>query len=541
MPRSPDEPLTTRPEIQRRPGAPEPAPPAPAPPTDPSAVSPPPPTVFPDDFIPLPDRWRLIENLGVNERLYDPYSQNTLKGDRPIFEDYFVVLSAISDTVIEPRSTPVPVGIQTGQPGSLDVFGDTEQLLFSQTLLTSISLIKGDTAYRPPDLELRFTPAFNFNRTEAEESRFPVRRLRARAETRNETFVGLQEAFLDYHIRNVSERFDFDSIRVGIQPFTTDFRGFLFQDNQLGVRLFGTRDNNLWQYNLAWFRRLDKDVNSGLNDLGEDPRNDDVFVANLYRQDFPILGLTSQATVVHNRSRDDAQVNSNGFPARPAEVGFTELREYDVTYLGLNFDGRIGPLNLTASGYYALGQDENSLLTGENADIRAFFLAAEPSIDFDWVRLRLSGSLRERRRRPLRRRRGGLRRDLREPPLRGGRYQLLDPAAGPLHRRRLRRPQHPQRGPAVAALVEGAGPVELRQSGTDPARRRRRLRHPARAAVVVQRQLPALQQDRRARGAAPATRHQQRDRLGPVGRGDLAAVPEPERGPAAVRRRADPR
>ena len=383
-----EEPATTRPEIQRRPGAPEPAP-QPAPPIDPSAPSPPPPDAFPGDFVPLPDRWRLVEDLGVNERWYDPYGQNTLKGDRPVFKDYFVVLSAISDTVLEPRSTPVPVGIQTGEPGSLDVFGDTEQLLVSETLLTSFSLIKGDTAYRPPDIELRLTPAFNFNRTEAEESRFLFANP-GRGKTRNELDFGLQEAFLDYHIRNVSERFDFDSIRAGIQPFTTDFRGFLFQDNQLGVRLFGTRDNNLWQYNLAWFRRLDKDVNSGLNDVGEDLREDDVFVANLYRQDFPILGLTSQATIVHNRSRDDAQIDENDFPARPAEIGFTELREYDVTYFGLNFDGRIGRLNLTASGYYATGDNEDSLLTGGEADIRAYFLAAEPSIDFDWIRLRLS-------------------------------------------------------------------------------------------------------------------------------------------------------
>ena len=87
----------------------------PAPPTDPSARLAAAADAFPDDFVPLPDRWRLIENLGVNERWYDPYNQNTLKGDRPIFgEDWFVMLSAISDTVIEPRSTPMPVGIQTG-------------------------------------------------------------------------------------------------------------------------------------------------------------------------------------------------------------------------------------------------------------------------------------------------------------------------------------------------------------------------------------------------------------------------------------------
>ena len=52
-------------------------------------------------------------------------------------------------------------------------------------------------------------------------------------------------------LRTVNEKFDFDSMRVGIQPFSTDFRGFLFQDNQLGVRLFGTRDNNIYQYNMA--------------------------------------------------------------------------------------------------------------------------------------------------------------------------------------------------------------------------------------------------------------------------------------------------
>jgi len=377
-------------QLQRRPGAPEPAPPR-APPRDPTAVSPPPPTAFPGDFLALPDRWRIMEALGVNERLYDPYNQNTLKGDRPIFgEDWFVVLSATSDTVIEPRSTPVPVGIQSGEPGSLDVFGDTEQFLFSETLLTGFSLIKGDTVFRPQDIELRVTPAFNYNYTDAKEDRFLFADA-GEGTSRSDGHVGLQEAFLDYHLRNVSERFDFDSIRVGIQPFTTDFRGFLFNDNQLGVRLFGTRGNNMWQYNLAWFRRLDKDINSGLNDLSEPLRDDDVFVANLYRQDFPILGLTSQATVVHNRSRDDAQVDANGFPARPAEIGFTALRDYDVTYPGLNFDGRIGWLNLTASGYYAIGKNESSLFTGEEADIGAFFLAAEPSIDFDWIRLRLSG------------------------------------------------------------------------------------------------------------------------------------------------------
>ena len=43
------------------------------------------------------------------------------------------------------------------------------------------------------------------------------------------------------------------------------------------------------------FRRLEKDTNSGLNDLNTKPRRDYLAVANAYRQDWPWLGFTSQA------------------------------------------------------------------------------------------------------------------------------------------------------------------------------------------------------------------------------------------------------
>ena len=74
-------------------------------------------------------------------------------------------------------------------------------------------------------------------------------------------------------LRTLDERFDFDEVRVGIQPFSSDFRGFLFQDSQPGVRFFGNRDNNRWQYNIAYFRPLEKDLNSGLNDVTKAPRH----------------------------------------------------------------------------------------------------------------------------------------------------------------------------------------------------------------------------------------------------------------------------
>jgi hypothetical protein len=364
---------------------------------NPGAVWAPPPEAFPTDQIPVPDRWRLIDELEGTPiaNWYDPYNQNALKADRPIegYQDWFFNLSAISDTVVEPRAFPLPTGIQTTQrSGSYGIFGQTDSLALNQTFIASASLINGNTAFRPPDLEFRLTLAFNMNYAQTPErtilsinpSNYP---------NRFDNFLGVQEAFVDYHIRNVSERYDFDSVRVGIQPFSSDFRGFLFQDDQLGVRLFGDRDDNRYQYNLAFFDRLEKDTNSGLNSVEQSPRKDYVAVANLYRQDLPLPGFTSQVTVVYNANREGNELifDKNGFPVVPALIGDDRARDYDVVYLGYNGDGHIDEINLTTSAYYAFGRDRNNIFTNRPASISSYFFAAEPSYDWNWIRFRLSG------------------------------------------------------------------------------------------------------------------------------------------------------
>lgn len=390
---------------RRRPGVPQRDLPDPVTQENVGAVRAPQPQAFPGDEFPVPDRWRIVESIGVNENLLDPYNQNTLKGDRPIplgdlpdwlpinGDDWFFIVNAVSDTVIEPRSFPTPVGVQTTtEPDSLDVFGQADSLVLAQTFITGVALLKGSTAYRPPDVEYRVTLATQFNYVDVNERRVLFVQP-SRPSHRFDWFTGVQELFIDYHFRNTSRRYDFDSIRVGVQPFNADFRGFLFQDNQLGVRFFGTRDNNRLQYNLAAFMRLEKDTNSGLNDLFATPRSDFVFHANLFRQDLPLPGLTSQFSVTYNmnRERTDVEIDDNGFPVRPALLGTLRGRNYDVVYLGYNADGRIGRINVTGSAYLALGEDRNSFFTDEPADIFAYFGAAEFSYDVDWMRFRLSG------------------------------------------------------------------------------------------------------------------------------------------------------
>ena len=94
-------------------------------PRPPGALTPPPAANFPRDHLPVPDRWRLVETLGLTKSDWrDPYNQNTYKGDRPINrakvpwlpikgDDWFFVANLISDSVYEPRTFPIPVGVQS--------------------------------------------------------------------------------------------------------------------------------------------------------------------------------------------------------------------------------------------------------------------------------------------------------------------------------------------------------------------------------------------------------------------------------------------
>ena len=350
----------------------------------------------------VPDRWRIMESLGQKDAWWDPYNNNTIKGDKPFAgfsgwgPDWFLNLGVVSDSLFESRRIPIPLGAQsTRSSGANGVFSGTNQTALVETVILSASIIKGNTTFKPPDYEFKFTGAFNLNHARVGE----VRALNIdpqRGGTRTDMHFGVQEAFADVHLRNVSDRYDFESLRVGIQPFISDFRGFVFNDTAFAVRLFGNRDDNRWQYNLAWLHRLEKDTNSGLNDIFRAGRADDVFAANLFRQDWPVLGHTTQATVLVNRNREGNQrpyYDRNGFLVRPAVVGDVRPHNYDVVYFGVNGDGHFERWNLTSSAYLALGRATGDPIAQRKQRITAAFAAAELSRDFDWLRVRATALL----------------------------------------------------------------------------------------------------------------------------------------------------
>ncbi|MCO6430002.1 MAG: hypothetical protein J5J00_04015 [Deltaproteobacteria bacterium] len=344
------------------------------------------------DFVAVPDRWRQL----YAGKWYDPYNQNVLKADIPIFGDqahpWFFELAIISDLSTETRRIPVPVGgPSTQNPEATDIFGNGRQFVLAENLITSFSLIQGNTAFKPQDVEFRFTPVFNINYAHAEETGI-LRVDPTKGNERTDNFVGLLELFADIHLVNITDRYDFISSRIGVQPFISDFRGFVYNTSEPGVRLFGNFDNNKYQFNLAYFRRIDKDTNTGLNTWFED-RFEDVFIGNIYRQDAPVLGHTVQANLIYRQDtagNHPFDYDNNGFLVRPASIGDERPKNIYSTYLGLTGDGHYGRLNVTEAFYYVTGSESHNQIAQRQTDISAAMAALEASYDIDWVRVRAS-------------------------------------------------------------------------------------------------------------------------------------------------------
>ena len=318
------------------------------------------------------DRWRIIDSLGHPDNRLDPFNTNNpFKGDRPVWrDDIFSVLTASTTSLFETRRVPVTADAATG---GLD---GRQQFFNSQTASIDEVLYEGDTIFRPPDYELRLTPIFNYSTTST-----------GAAKTTTNT-VGAQALFFEKHLRDVSANYDFDSVRIGIQPVTSDFRGFVLADQPLGIRLFGTRDNDIYQYSVGWFRRLPKNA-ARQNQLGAGIPANDLVMANLYIQDLWRAGLTSELVVIYDRSR----ALGTHIVVGDAQTTFTTgaRHDYDVVYLGYGVDGHVGTLNLTGSVYEVIGRESEGAFTGRPTKVLASFAAVELSRDFDWTRVRASG------------------------------------------------------------------------------------------------------------------------------------------------------
>jgi len=380
-------------------------------------------------------------------RLWDPYKQSVLKGDVPVAgQDIFLSLTAVSFTSYEARDIPTPAGVSTNRPDSSEFFGEGNQQEVDQFLTFKLDLFKGETVFQPVTWDLHLEPIYNINYTRVKEAGVlsgdprgsgaqsdnsgaftnnsgngsttggtpggftgtagaltpgnpggllgPGQNfgyvggnstLGDRYTTRTKDFASLQQAFLEFHLQDFTDNYDFISMRLGNQPFNSDFRGFVFNDTNLGLRVFGNMDDNRWQYNVAAFDMREKDTYSELNTF--DSRHQYVFIANVYRQDFFTKGYTAQLSFLTNLDQAYNHYDRTGNLVDPEPIGGPIVPHHvHAYYVGINGDGHIGRLNLTNSFYEVIGRDSENGIAGQPVDINAQMGALELSYDQDWIR-----------------------------------------------------------------------------------------------------------------------------------------------------------
>ena len=355
--------------------------------------------------------WRRYDNQKLDaiyaySRWWDPFNRSTLKGDFPFFgRREFFSFTGSSETLTEERRVPVPAGASYADAGESGFFGRGSQFAVVQDFRLSFDLFRGDAGFRPVDYELKVTPEFNINYLLTRENGLTNIDV-AGGIRRTDTAVGMQELYFEKRLftnsasefekRNDGDTrgsayFDFTSLRVGIQRFTSDFRGLIYSDEQPGARLFGTFHNNVFQYNLAYFNLLEKDTNSGLNRWRS--RQQSVSAANLYWSDFGKKGYTLEFSLLYNHDQASFLIDKDGFLVRPAPLGLPAPHKIRAAYAGVAGDGHIGRIKVSHAFYEAFGRDDNNPVPARNnaQHINAQLGALELAYEKDWMTFKVSG------------------------------------------------------------------------------------------------------------------------------------------------------
>ncbi|RLS33517.1 MAG: hypothetical protein DWH80_00135 [Planctomycetota bacterium] len=356
-------------------------------------------------FVPMEDRWRIgvpiWDRYGRDHprlddypqapgNIFNPYTQNLLKEDFPLIgQNSFFNLNVASRTIANFRQVPTPTTPfeSTPTPGEEDFFGNPNGFFFLQFYTLAFELNHGDKTFKPNDWRIKVAPVINTNYLEVYELGVVSPDVAA-GTRRSRGFATLEEWFLEAKLADLSPDYDFMSVRAGSQPFTSDFRGFIFSDLNRAVRLFGTRLSNRDQFNLILFDQREKDTNSFLNSF--DPRGQTIFIANYFRQDFIWPGHTVQASFHFDNDQASLKYDKNGNLVRPDPVGLATPHEVNAAYFGLATDGHINELNITSAMYYVTGHDTLNPQALQPVNISAYSGALELSYSPDWIRYRAS-------------------------------------------------------------------------------------------------------------------------------------------------------
>lgn len=299
------------------------------------------------DFFPVPDRWRQgfpKWDRYVKGSPFDPFNSNVLKGDYPLVlgDNKFLEITGVSDTNVQVRRKLV------------NLTGDDEDFQPRQRLFLTFDYFEEDNTFTPSPWFIRITQAMEF---------------RDQTDQGYNDDYAWQEAFIDWQLAILSDYYDQINWRLGRQGFQSDFRGFLYSDVNDMSRLFGTWDENKWQYNFVVMDAVQQDPISQF--LRSTLDRDQVMIGgNVFRRDVPWLGfnLMLAGFYVHDEFK----------------------RNVDAGYLEFAAEGVIGPYGVSGAFIQAVGHDEANPFARRAIDANAQFAALEVTRPTNWYTPRFS-------------------------------------------------------------------------------------------------------------------------------------------------------
>ncbi|MCB9877836.1 MAG: hypothetical protein H6835_09565 [Planctomycetes bacterium] len=271
--------------------------------------------------------------------LLDVYNTNKWKGDLPVIgENTFFAGQVLWNNLVESR----------------DKANSTHADEVRSTMFATADFFHGDTVFRPATWRVRATFAFDERNADDVDN----------GNTQGD--IAVQEMFGEMLLWEMDPYLDFGSIRVGRQAFASDFRNFIFQDNNDAVKLFGSFWESRIDFEFAFFDLVAKDPFSNLN-RGFLGRDQQYWSASVFLEDMLAMGYKVQFTMqgAHDTSR---------------------AATIDAYYAGFNGQGRIGKIQVAHALYWMFGEDEGNKISGAKEDINAQMAALEIAIPDSWAR-----------------------------------------------------------------------------------------------------------------------------------------------------------
>lgn len=322
----------------------------------------------------VPERWWL-------PFLEDSRWASTLKGGAPIggTEDLYLSLGAVDRFTVQWRDLPTPTGLSGSGSVSPDFFGSGKQTYLQNDLVLFAELSRRAEWETEGDWKLRLAPIVRT--TALDVSELGVVSLDPDDIDREDHQISLAEGYFEYRWLEPWDGTRDTRVELGILPFRSDFRGFVFHDANLGGRATWTASDESWTADAAVFSMLDRDTNSQLLELDES-RDQLVAIARVEFHDWApvkgeLRGYDTQFSLHWSDDERGTHFDDNGFPISPPAFGAGQPHEVEAFYLGWAGEGKLGPVDVSHAVYEVLGEDTLNPIAAQELDINAQLAALE--------------------------------------------------------------------------------------------------------------------------------------------------------------------